>query len=272
MISTTYTGELYDTTATTEVVSSDTSSGMGMDAFLKMFLAQVANQNPLDPMDNTEYTAQLAVFSQLEQLTNIAESVEGITDMTDAVNQNTIISYLGKEVTLYGNLLPLFDGYVGTVNFDLEESCYVSAVIKNEDGDTVSQIDLGYMEGGSQEFIWDGTTTAGADAEDGVYEIYLTGYDLLGNAVAASNITVSALVTGYTKDEEGGLYLLLGEAALPLSDVISVKQPSSGSGDGDTTSALEEWAESQSGTDGEDGISDFLESLATVGGLAAMLL
>ena len=36
------------------------ASGMGQDAFLKMFMAQMTNQNPLDPMDNTQFTAQLA--------------------------------------------------------------------------------------------------------------------------------------------------------------------------------------------------------------------
>ena len=74
MISSTYTGQIYgtdatSTTSTTSTTSSDSDTyALGQDAFLTMFMAQVTNQNPLDPMDNTEFTAQLATFSQLEQL------------------------------------------------------------------------------------------------------------------------------------------------------------------------------------------------------------
>lgn len=46
------------------------------DAFLKLMMMQLKNQNPLNPTDNTEYMNQMAQFSSVEQLTNIATSQE----------------------------------------------------------------------------------------------------------------------------------------------------------------------------------------------------
>ncbi len=52
-----------NTTATTS-----TKNVIGKDEFLKMLIAQLKNQDPLNPLDGTAFTAQLAQFSSLEQL------------------------------------------------------------------------------------------------------------------------------------------------------------------------------------------------------------
>ena len=44
------------------------SKGMGQDEFLKMLVAQLKNQDPLNPMDGKDMAAQLAQFSTVEQL------------------------------------------------------------------------------------------------------------------------------------------------------------------------------------------------------------
>ena len=46
--------------------------------FLKLLVAQLKGQNPLDPKDGTEFVSQLAQFSSLEELINIRTSLEGI--------------------------------------------------------------------------------------------------------------------------------------------------------------------------------------------------
>lgn len=49
---------------------------MGQDAFLKLLMAEMQNQDPMDPMDNKETVAQMAQFSTVEQLNQISDSVE----------------------------------------------------------------------------------------------------------------------------------------------------------------------------------------------------
>ncbi|HYR85229.1 MAG TPA: flagellar hook capping FlgD N-terminal domain-containing protein [Terriglobia bacterium] len=44
--------------------------------FLKLLVAQLKGQNPLDPKDGTEFVSQLAQFSSLEELINIRTALE----------------------------------------------------------------------------------------------------------------------------------------------------------------------------------------------------
>lgn len=58
-------------------------SGLGRDDFLKMLLAQLQNQDPLDPQDATEFTAQLATFSMLEKLASIEQGIGRLEDLLE---------------------------------------------------------------------------------------------------------------------------------------------------------------------------------------------
>jgi flagellar basal-body rod modification protein FlgD len=49
------------------------------ETFLKLLVAQIRNQDPLNPADGTEFLTQLAQFSQLEQLINIRSGIEALT-------------------------------------------------------------------------------------------------------------------------------------------------------------------------------------------------
>ncbi len=50
------------------------SSAVNKDEFLKLFVAQLKNQSPLDPLKGHEFIAQLAQFSTVEQLTSLNTS------------------------------------------------------------------------------------------------------------------------------------------------------------------------------------------------------
>lgn len=64
---------------------------MGKDAFMQLLVAQIRNQNPLNPADGVEFLTQLAQFSQLEQTMGIREEISGlrtqVNTVTDALAQ-----------------------------------------------------------------------------------------------------------------------------------------------------------------------------------------
>ncbi|PID16501.1 flagellar hook assembly protein FlgD [Sporosarcina sp. P34] len=71
---------------------------MGKDAFMKILIAQMANQDPTNPMKDTEFVAQMAQFSSLEQTMNLAKAFE---KFADSQNQSQLIQYnsfVGKEI------------------------------------------------------------------------------------------------------------------------------------------------------------------------------
>jgi len=55
-------------------VSGVAGSAVNKDEFLRLFVAQLKNQSPLDPLKGHEFIAQLAQFSSVEQLTNLNTS------------------------------------------------------------------------------------------------------------------------------------------------------------------------------------------------------
>lgn len=59
------------TDATKGVSTTNPNSQLGEEQFLNLLVAQLKNQDPLEPLSNTDFIAQLATFSSLEKLTSI---------------------------------------------------------------------------------------------------------------------------------------------------------------------------------------------------------
>ncbi len=71
-------------TITTRTPNND----LGEDAFMQILVAQMSNQDPLEPTSDTEFIAQMAQFSSLEQMQNMNENMKSM--MT--------YDYMGKNV------------------------------------------------------------------------------------------------------------------------------------------------------------------------------
>ena len=72
------------------------SSGLGKDTFLKLLVAQMRQQNPMEPTDDKEMIAQMTQFSMLEQITNMA-TVNA--DIAAAGRMSQAVTLLGRTVT-----------------------------------------------------------------------------------------------------------------------------------------------------------------------------
>lgn len=68
---------------------------LGKDDFLKLLVAQLQHQDPMNPMDNAQYMGQLASFSTLEQITNVGEEMK-LLRTGGQVDQ--AVSLIGKQV------------------------------------------------------------------------------------------------------------------------------------------------------------------------------
>lgn len=75
------------------------------DLFLKLLVAQMSNQDPLNPQDPTQYVTQLAQFSSLEQMQNLNEGMEYLVGLTNGVLVNSAMStasaLIGKKIEAY---------------------------------------------------------------------------------------------------------------------------------------------------------------------------
>ena len=68
-----------DIAATSTTLQSTNKAEQQKSQFLKLLVAQLKGQNPLDPKDGTEFVSQLAQFSSLEELINIRTTLDTIS-------------------------------------------------------------------------------------------------------------------------------------------------------------------------------------------------
>ena len=66
------------TNNTSSTLASATDPLANEQTFLQMFVAQLQNQDPLNPADGTQFITQLAQFSSLEQLMSIDKGITAI--------------------------------------------------------------------------------------------------------------------------------------------------------------------------------------------------
>ena len=73
------------TTGQNTAATSQGSSGTSVDKnmFLQLLVAQLKNQDPLNPSDGTQFVAQLAQFQQLEQSMNMGQDITAMRQDLD---------------------------------------------------------------------------------------------------------------------------------------------------------------------------------------------
>ena len=71
-------------------------SGFSSQMYLKLFVTQLQNQDPLEPMSNYEFTSQLAQMAQTEAMTNMNENFESVLRTQEFANASSLI---GNDVT-----------------------------------------------------------------------------------------------------------------------------------------------------------------------------
>ena len=91
--------------ATTTATTASTRNVIGKDEFLKMLIAQLKHQDPMNPMDGTAFTAQLAQFSSLEQLQNINTQLTSFTRQQQSLGNTQAVNLIGREVLAKGDTI-----------------------------------------------------------------------------------------------------------------------------------------------------------------------
>ena len=86
------------------------SLGTDYDNFLKLLVAQVQNQDPLEPMDSTTFVSQLAQLSQVEQAIQTNKNLESISGRMDSVTAFADLGLLGRTVRVEGDQTELRGG------------------------------------------------------------------------------------------------------------------------------------------------------------------
>ncbi len=197
-------------------VTSKTTS-LGKDDFLKMLVAQLKNQDPLNPMDGTEFAAQLAQFSSLEQLTNMNTQLTNLGLYQKTMISTEAVNLLGKEVTVgQGNQFQV-DGDNGNFSYSIAgEAAQVSISILDASGREVDRIEAGTQSAGQQNVAWQKGNNS-----NGLYSYKVTAVDANGDAVKVTSMTTGKVTAVQYKDN--AIYLTVNGQEVAFSNIVSVK-------------------------------------------------
>lgn len=122
--------------------------------FLNILIAQLQNQNPLDPMDTAEYTNQLVMYSQLDQQLEMKQGIVDLNATMSGQSSMLALDYLGEVVELATNVAPVQDG-VATWNYTVQGNPdEVTIQIVNENDEILVEED-GKIEKGIHQYVLD---------------------------------------------------------------------------------------------------------------------
>ena len=130
------------------------SKAMGRDEFLKMLVAQLKNQDPLNPMDGKDMAAQLAQFSTVEQLIAMNKTLEGQSNRDGEIIE-AITKLEETQSSRADDLAQLIEGQmamatVGKVGVTVGNNAFV-----DRDGNGTLMVDTGTRTGSGRVTVTD---------------------------------------------------------------------------------------------------------------------
>jgi flagellar basal-body rod modification protein FlgD len=133
------------------------------DRFLKLLVAQMANQDPLNPMDNAQVTSQMAQISTVNGIDKLNTTVMGLNRQFVQMQALQGASLVGRDVILPGDRLTTNDAGLVQGGFELSTAAdSVKIEVLNAGGHVIDSLELGAEGSGRHGFEW--KPKAGIDA------------------------------------------------------------------------------------------------------------
>jgi len=213
----------YDPTTANKPAEASPAGGTAAEEtqnFLKLLIAQIQNQDPMAPMDASTMTAQMSQLNMVSSMANMNTSMTAMLSQMQSVNFMNQAALIGHSPAVAGNGIA-FDGtnqvMLGANATNPLKS--VVATITDASGNVVNSVDLGNINAGMSNFIWNGQNADGSTVPAGMYYLSLSGKN---SADASENPTayVASAVASVTKGANGDAILnLLDGRSVNASEV-----------------------------------------------------
>ncbi len=127
---------------------------LGKNEFLNLLVAQLNNQNPLEPQGNGEFIAQLAQFSQVEGIEKLNTSMGSLVTGYQSSQALQASSLVGRKVIVPGDkaVVDTSESFKASLILPTSSS-NVAVNIYDKSGAAVSRINLGEQAAGNVSFI-----------------------------------------------------------------------------------------------------------------------
>ena len=204
-----------DAGRTTTAAQSNNASdaAQSQDRFLKLLVAQLNNQDPMNPLDNAQMTSQIAQLNTVTGIENLNATVTGMLSQLASMQTLQGAGMVGRDVLLQGNGMTVTEG-VARGSFDMSTAAdSVKVEVRSAAGVLLSTLDLGAKAAGRHAFEFDASA-------------YPNGTTLQFKPVATSSgtaVTTTALqraqVTSVSSENNALMLTLAGGSTVAYSNV-----------------------------------------------------
>jgi len=180
--------------------ANERSSGLGKDDFLKLLVAQLSHQDPMESTDSSEFIAQLAQFTLLEQMGAVSTALEN-TQALSMIGKIVYIEDSETENVIYGKV----DGVVqqGGVNY----------LVVGDETYELSDI-TGVLDGEMAEVTDEELLSSANLVGQTVKATYVD--DASGESVTTTGVVDKIVI------EDGRIYMMVDDKKIPLSAIEEI--------------------------------------------------
>ena len=146
--------------ASTSTAASDANASQ--DRFLKLLVAQLNNQDPMNPMDNAQMTSQMAQINTVTGIQQVNETLKSMATQFSSLQVMQGTSMVGRDVLIEGNTLSPNGGVAGGAIDLAGKADSVKIDILSPGGQVLDSFNLGALDAGRQSFEWDASNYTGS--------------------------------------------------------------------------------------------------------------
>lgn len=194
---------------------------LGKDDFLTLFIAQMKNQDPLNPDNATEMASQMAQFNSLEQMMNVNNTLGDMVKSQELDRAVQLVNYVGKEVDVSNGLLKFDKNKLTKATYEVDgPTSNARLEVRDSGGQVVAVQDLGSLMPGEHKVKWDGKTKEGGTVNAGIYNFQIVSQSQDGQEFTIP-IRSRLKITGVDMQDKGGSFHTdLGK--IQLTDIAAV--------------------------------------------------
>ncbi|MCL5061023.1 MAG: flagellar hook assembly protein FlgD [Candidatus Thermoplasmatota archaeon] len=188
--------------------------------FLSLLVAQMKNQDPLNPLDNAQVTSQMAQLSTVQGIENVNSSLQALAASLGANQMAQAAGLIGRGVLVPGDSVSpaRFEDVMG---FELARPAdTVTLTIHDASGAQVRSLDLGPRDDGVNVLAWDGLTDSGTAAPAGEYQFRISAAQ--GGRPVGSTALHLGMVNSVSQGSQGVQLNLAGNENVSYADIRQI--------------------------------------------------
>ncbi len=150
------------TDATGTKANAATDPAEAQDRFLKLLVAQLNNQDPMNPLDNAQMTSQIAQINTVTGIQQLNQTMQSMSAQFNSLQVMQGTTLIGRNVLTEGNSIAVEDK-AGKGGFELPlAATNVKVEITTAGGQVLDTLELGAKSAGRHTFEWDASKYSGA--------------------------------------------------------------------------------------------------------------